>query len=348
MHGPLATPTSTPANTPVLASEKPLVQQPHEEAEEEEEKEEPKVSQQDDGMEVTAFKYRSRVSVLSRSFRSPESVGSRLVALHRMSEESLGPQLEGVNQVPPDRDEEGEKENVSNRFRQASMSEESSTCNSTEGSKIELSNMVGTELNKREELVKSPPTNKSHPYSRRIDLSPRTLSPTANHKSRPKILAYGKTDPEGRMAKSGPAMLSRRSTLSSIQPGRRLLPAPPMRRGSVKPMRHVSSLSSERPAISEKVSDNHVDGSNGSETVNSFAEELVSSLETVAKKEKSLQESESEAVSESDGAKDGCVHTTTPRGSSSSINSKEDQLPANSRVKHTVQYNSVAAFSKGE
>ena len=358
--------TPTPANTPVAApsaSDKPLDPGHAHHKEDEDEEEEAKISHEDE-TEVTTFRYKSRASVLSRSFRSPE-----LTSHHRLTHRST----EGNLSVVPNRhtpEDEGESEFRSNRFRQSSMSEESSTCNSIEGSKTELSTVAGAEAEKREELVKSPPT-KSHPYSRRIDISPRTVSPTSGlgQRSRPKILAYGKaTDGEGRSAKTGPALLTRRSTLSAIHTGRRLLPAPPMRRGSFKPQPNATTASttttqsketslsplntSSIPTTTEGSSN-----SSSSEQVSSFATKLVDSLESMAR-EKSLQEY-GEVDSEMDrGHLAGVRLNTTPSGSTSSIGSstKEEQLPGSSSAaaaaaaqgKHTVQYKSSAYFSKGK
>ena len=336
---PAATPT--PANTPTIAPEKPLRQgQSHEEDEEEEvEDEAAKNSQKDEESEVMTFKYKSRVGVLSRSFRSPESAASRLAALHRTLEN--GHDNPSTNQITDH--EEGVAENGS---RQTSMSEESSTCNSIEGSRTELSVGAGgaTEPSKREELVKSP-SNKSHPYSKRIDISPRTLSPNSNQRSRPRILAYGKADAEGRKTKS-PAMLTRRSTLSSIQTGRRLLPATPMRRGSTRPIQHANSISpSSEKTTPPPVNQSQTSSNGGSDAVSSFATKLVDSLETVASKEKLTRDEQNEEACEGEGPAEPRLHTT-PCGSTSSINSKEE---VNSRNKHTVQYNnSSALFSKGE
>lgn len=395
----LPTATPPPANTPATPSERaPEQGHAHKEAEEKEDAVEGagRSSNQEEEVEVTAFKYVSRSNVLSRSFRSPESASSHLAAYHRSSEGIPGPiVIDTSKQLPEKEGEEGEGEEVvgglrSSRFRQTSVSEESSTCNSMTGSKTELS--VGG-VGGREELAKSPPmttpvaATKSHPYSRRIELSPRTMSPTtataaSSQRTRPRILTYGKTDAEGRgtAAKASPAPLMRRSTLSSIQPGRRLLPAPPMRRGSVKLRRRggnggggVTNANASGEKLVVSPSSDRVEKSSGrkdgSEDVDSFASELASSLEVAREllqensdlesaggvthpgEEREGEDGGAASAAAGAGDRERLLHTT-PCGSTSSVNSAASggrELEEESRVRHTVQYNNNSAlFNKGE
>lgn len=352
----LPTTTPSPGNTPV-SSEKLLVGN-HTPQEEEEEGCVAK-SPQEEEAEIAPFRYKPRAGVLSRSFRSHESAASRLVAIRRREAESNSNSSADVSHSS--KLAGGESESGPDSHGHSSVSEESSACNSVEGSKTELSveSVAGSGSGKREELtVKSQPL-KTHPYSKRIEISPRSSSPNVQ-RLRPRILS--KADTENRLAKTGPALLARRSTLSSIPSGRRLLPAPPMRRGSRPMLVHANSISpsSEKsspppsaPAANPNNNDSSSEKVNG-ETVDSFPTKLVSLLEDVATKENSSHDNNSFHDNTSDvnpesaaSSSEYRLHATPNGGSSSSINSREEQL-SGSKVKHTVQYKNSALTKKGK
>ena len=242
---------------------------------------------------VTAFKYKPRANLSSKSFRGCESPAKK------------------VN--------EGEKESgySSDRQRQLSLSEESSASNSKEGSKTELNGVIGGERLKNGDLTK-PSVTKSHPYSKRIEISPRS-PPTGVQQSRPKIL-YGKDD---KNKHGSPAALARRRTLASVPTTRRLLPAIPVRRGGGGAQPKVGN---EFPPKENSLASNTI-----RDSVNTFAEELVDSLENIDK---------NPSPTESDIPTGPQLHTT-PSGSTSSIN---EQTP-NQKVKHTVQYKKTTPLS---
>ena len=301
-------------------------------------------SQTPEESEVTSFKYRSRTSIASRSFR--ETSGSRLIS-KKMNQENISENdsLEGSKKGL---EREGESGYSSDRVIPSSLSEEGSGPNSAEGSKTELNGAGSSERTKKKSL-KSPPT-KTHPYSRRVDIvTPRSGSPGAQ-KSRPRNLAYGKTDDdESRIPKTSPALLNRRSTLATIPTARRLLPATPIPRKTqqaVTPEAKRTSPSSEnKPQLSanKRLS---IDSS--------FAAKLVTSLQDVASNDclccNNNKEDEAEVGKLTGGEEEPrrLLHTT-PSSSSTSINSKEDQTIGNQKVKHTVQYKkSSPLFNKGK
>lgn len=336
----LPVPTPTPTSTPMVSSERPLVQDHAHEEDEEEEGAAEEVKQslsQPHEEEVTTFKYKSRPSVRSRSFRSHDPAASRL-ALQRTNSPNPSSSVSTGPSTTHRPHEEQEAAGRSDQYRQSSLSEESSASNSVEGSKMELSSVAGEEgSGRREEQAKSP-SFRSHPYSRRIEISPRTNSPTTQ-RSRPRILSYGKAESPsdgsgGGARKTGPGALARRSTLSSMPTGRRLLPAPPVRRGTARQTATPSSKKSTPVLNSVK------HGGGGMDAISSFATKLVDSLETVARKENlPLDDVDEEADG---GAREEVPRLqTTPSDSTSSINSREEQ-GGSSRVKHTVLYNSSA------
>lgn len=322
---PVATPS--PTNSP-SSSEKTLGEQNQVTPVEEDAMEDTKSSQPEE-VEITTFKYKPRASVLSKSFRGLEPPSSRHTATAYKSDgESNTISDPNQSSEPVAKDENGS--GSSGGMRQSSSSsiitEESSTSSLTEGSKTEVGVLEGKS---REKL-----TTKNHPYSRRIDITPRASSPCMQ-KSRPKILPYGKSDKEARTAKSGPAMLVRRSTLASIPTGRRLLPAPPKRRGS----RTVTHASSSSPSSEKSASPKN---STNTDSVNSFATKLVNLLEDVSAKDSTVTENRESGIHG-----EACLHPT-PAESSSSVNSKEDQKGEEPKVKHTVQYKSSAISKRGK
>lgn len=326
---PVATPS--PTNSP-SSSEKTLGEQNQVTPVEEDAMEDTKSSQPEE-VEITTFKYKPRASVLSKSFRGLEPPSSRHAATTYKSDgESNTISDPNQSSEPVAKDENGS--GSSGGMRQSSSSssvitEESSTSSLTERSKTEVGVLEGKS---REKL-----TTKNHPYSRRIDITPRASSPCMQ-KSRPKILPYGKSDKEARTAKSGPAMLVRRSTLASIPTGRRLLPAPPKRRGS----RTVTHASSSSPSSEKSASPKNSTPVTNTDSVNSFATKLVNLLEDVSAKDSTVTENRESGI-----PGEACLHPT-PAESSSSVNSKEDQKGEEPKVKHTVQYKSSAISKRGK
>ena len=284
-----------------------------------------KTSQPDEAEPATAKPtgFRYRANVLSRSFKGRDSSSSKFTEKHRrVNSDSNNSDSSKMVETERGVAEMGVTETSSDRLQQSSLGEENNVCSdSTEGSRMELSpdgrgNGNGNEgAGGNKDLIKSPVV-KTHPYSRRID-----IPPVASERHRPRILTYEKSDAES-PNRPKQALLVRRSTVASISPGKRLLPATPMRRGT----RIGKSVSPSIPMATN---------------FNSFATKLASSLEGVAK-ENSLREG---SISE-DAADDDVPllametqHNSSPTGSTSSINSREEQSPAGSnKIKHTVQY----------
>lgn len=332
----------SPSSTPGF-SEKSLGGQNHvfpEELGEEEVTEDPCRSSQSEETERDAatFRYRSHANVLSRSFRGHNSAAARFVARNKSDQDmkslgsgvtvSAGSDVGGVGSDEGVGEVVGERPGSGKIMEQATGtgSQESSTCTSTEGSRTELS------VGEGEESVKTP-TFKSHPYSRRIDITPLP-------RTRPRILEYGNSELDiKRKCKTGPAMLARRSTLASIPTTRRLLPAPPIRRGSRLPS-HASVTSPSSDEKSESSSDVPTPGPGSSQSVSSFASKLANSLEDHV---------ESSGVT---GENRDLLAKPRPCAAArseslSSLHSKEDPPPS-PKVKHTVQYKNSVQFIRGE
>lgn len=282
--------------------------------------------------DITTFRYKSRANVLCRSFRGHDSTAARFAARNKSDQDmhslegpsvvvSAGSSDEGVGEVVSERPGSGKAMEQTT----GAGSQESSVCTSTEGSRTELNVGAG------EESVKPPPTFKSHPYSRRIDITPNSSS---SPRTRPKILAYGKSELDGkRTSKTGPAMLARCNTLTSIPTTRRILPAPPVRRGSKLPS-HTGVTSPSSDEKSESSSNVPTPGPGGSPSA--FAAKLADSLEDHMEN--------SGVTGESSSTKRELPAKPRPRAavrseSLSSLHSKEDPPPS-PKVKHTVQFKS--------
>lgn len=335
----LTSPTSTP-----ISPEESTLNEENQETEEEVTEDHCRSTSQPEETEVKGFRYKSRANVLSRSFRGPDSAAARFAAAQRGRENGRDviPTAATTSTI-------GGKDAVGGG---GAGSEERASVgsDSVEESRGTALNVGVVEGGKGVEgSSKSTTPTKSHPYSRRIDL---TNSPVSQ-RSRPKILAYGKlADPEKRRPN---AMLARRSTLTSLPSGRRLLPAPPTRRGLRPASGHANSATS--PPSDERSESSNVPTPSSALSVNSFATKLASSLgEVVDKEEESSICNDrlvggGEGVFESDDLAESApaeskFHPTTPRGSVSSLNSQED-LPPSARGRHTVQYKNSALFSKG-
>lgn len=304
-----------------------------EEAREEEASEDPRKTSQP---EVSTFRYKSRANVLSRSFRGHDSAAARFAARYKSEQEvesegssTMAAESGGVSDDRGDEAGQGSGELVE----QASGSMESSTCTSAEGSRTELNAGGGEEGGVLGVESAKPLTVKSHPYTRRIDIT----SPQNLQRTRPQILAYGKPDMEKQKSKTGPAMLTRRSTLGSVPTGRRLLPAPPIRRSS-RPTSRLSATS----LTGDDQPESNPPTPGSMQSIDEFATKLVSSLEGVAAKERSLCDG---VIGENNSASN-LLAKPRPRvacrsESLSSLHSRDEQPPS-PRVKHTVQYkNSV-------
>lgn len=328
--------TPSPSGTPI-SSEKPLGGQnqvfPEELEEEEEEEaaaEDTHSTSQPEEADVATFRYKSRANVLSRSFRGHDSAAARFAARRQRTEDLNLVVVGASTECAGGKSAEGGDEGSEGLVNQTLGSRESSTCTSTDGSRTELNIGTGEGGGRDEELAK-PLAVKSHPYTRRIDITPN--SPSNVQRTRPKILAYGKSDVENRKSKTGPAMLARRSTLASIPTGRRLLPAPPVRRGSRQMLGHITSPSSD-----EKSESSNVPTPVSAQSISSFATKLASSLEDVAAKEKSAQNDTTDSNSVSDLPVKRNPRAAARSESLSSLHSRDEEHPPSPRVKHTVQY----------
>lgn len=307
----------TPSSTQ-LVSEKPLGQNHASSQEDAAEETEPtKTSQPDEAKPATTgFRY-IHANVLSRSFKGRDSAAAKFAEKYRrVNSDSNNADSSKVAEA-----EGGVAGSTSDRLQQSSLSEESFVCtsDSADGRKTELNpdggRNEGTGCSK--DLTKSPVV-RTHPYSRRIDIPPPVTSDPAQ-RHRPRILTYERSDAESPNRPSRHALLARRSTVASISPGKRLLPATPMRRGS----RVGKPVSPSVPTVANNF--------------NSFATKLASSLEGVAK-ENSLREDHVSEDATDDVPPLEAQHNPSPSGSSSSINSREEQTPGSNKIKHTVQY----------
>ncbi len=316
-------------------------------AEQQQQQQQQQQEQQSEEREVTAFKYKPRGAILSKSFRVSDSSlsASRLASINRNVECDGGSNSASAagagHSTSYSKVAERESGYSSDHPRRSSLSEESSTYNSAEGSQTELSMPTGSPggdgaKEQREGPVKTPAAAKSHPYSRRIDITPRASSPSIL-RARPRVLGYGKVDGDSRGAKPKSAALVRRSTMSSIPSGRRLLPATPVRRGKRPVLVHDKNPNSadEKSSVSE---DNNM--------VDSFEAKLANSLEEAATKEDSPRDDFSEDSYKyhsgdggGGGGGEGSLLHPSPAESTTSINSREEHNgSSSSSKKHTVQY----------
>lgn len=203
---------------------------------------------------------------------------------------------------------------------------------------------------------KIPPT-KTHPYSRRIEITPRTASPSSKQ-SEPQQLLNRKTEqdlsPATPPVRKNLANLERRRTISSFPSNRRLLPATPVRRnvpsqtvaGGASPT--VSSLAggSNRNSICEAAdSGMEADSLGGDDAVDGIVKSADSKLVN------RIQDSRKSPLDASGVKKRpvSCIVESSmnpaPTGAAASMESKEDHLsPA--KVKHTVQYNQTSNSGK--
>lgn len=289
--------------------------------------------------EVTTFRYKSRADVLSRSFRGHDSAAARFAVKQKSSQEKslLGSDAAGGGSSPSVEGEgEGERPSSAGQHSAAgSGSRGSSACTSTEDSRTEL--RAGAGEGEDSMAAKTTPI-KTHPYSRRINITPTT---STQQRTRPKILAYGKSDVDlVRKAKTGPAMLARRSTLASIPTGKRLLPAPPMRRGSRTPSSSHSITTPSGDEKSEPTSTAPTPVTGSSQNVSALPEKSVED-HTGSKSEEVVGHSEGELPVEPHPPK-------TARSESLTSLDTKDGPPPSPKVKHTVQYKNSALFNKGE
>jgi hypothetical protein len=296
----------------------------------------------------TPFRYKSRADVLSRSFRGNDSAAARF-ARRQQIEQNLKSAGSGASTTATSGEsnslsvEGGDGELLSGERAESEKSggkvgsEGSSVCTSAEGSRTELSTGAG-----QGEGVAKPHPVKSHPYSRKIDISPIISSP---QRARPKILAYGKSDAD--LKRKSPALLTRRSTFSSASPGRRLLPAPPVRRGS----RTAVLANTTTPSGDDRSgspSNAPMPAPGGTQSVNSFASKLANSLEDHVKKSQDAAKcADGDETSERDALEKPRPHSACP-ARSESLSSLNEEPPPSPKVKHTVQYKNSALSNKGE
>ena len=304
-----------------------------------------KMSQPEEpGRGVSTFRYKSRADVLSRSFRGHDSAAARFAARQKREQEmnslesgaSLSTDDAGGSSASVEGESVGGRPGSAGQHSATgSGSRDSSACTSAEGSRTELN--MGAGGGEESAATKTPPI-KSHPYSRRINITPTTSSP---QRTRPKILAYGKTDVDiVRKSKTGPAMLARRSTLASIPMGKRLLPATPMRRGSRTPSSSHSITTPSGDEISEPQSAAPTPVTGSSQNVSVLPSKMEKLLDH-AGIPKSEEVDGHVGSSEAELPAKPHPPRTTSSESLSSLDAKEEPPPS-PKVKHTVQYKNSA------
>lgn len=291
---------------------------------------------------VSTFKYRSQATAVSRSFRGHERRRTSPQDADLANRRLLDGEIESGYS--------------SDRPRRLSPSEDctSSTCESSSVGEVKVEPgkecLEERESKPRTPSTKAPPT-KTHPYSRRIEITPRTASPSTK-RARPRLLSHGITENDSSAAsppspRINPTILKRRSTMSSIPSSRRLLPAIPVRRNvqprtssgviqGLSPLAGRNSIyeiqDSETDATDLRGVDVAVDGSPDSKLVNSMQDVRTCSQDG--------------GGGDSDkSGRAGSRTNPTPTGSVTSINSKDDRPPT-PKVKHTVQYKNSSDSGK--
>ena len=291
---------------------------------------------------MTPFTYRSRAAHSnSKSFRetskSPQSNSdSRLVDEEGGNENGRGSESATVSS-PTDDPAMG------------IQSSEASGTNHVEGTKVDEK--------KPPNPIKSSPVPKTHPYSRKIDITPRKSSSPSVERVLPRILSYEKSKDDSSpfsSSSSSPkprnAQLKRRSTINNTSSRTRLLPATPVRRNTKTQLSIGNNL--QLPSRSEGNSCRNSlcliedveqpDAAAGGSSVNGG-----SSVEAVNSKKKLVNSSQDLSMCSKDGSGGRLTplggglgearKNTTPIGSTASIDGKTER-PSTPKVKHTVQY----------
>jgi len=188
---------------------------------------------------TTPFTYRSSVS---KSFREPSSRGnpSRRPGSSKIEEDETG------GKQGPDVAESSSGEQRAAKTIQSSSSKEAKL----RGASSKNKDTEDTPAKPQAPSARSPAT-KSHPYSRKMDITPRKPSPSMerSERTRPRILSYENSkngsSPFSSAVSSSPkprnAQIKRRSTISSPANRAKLLPATPVRRKPQESSRHIKS-----------------------------------------------------------------------------------------------------------
>ena len=274
---------------------------------------------------TSTFRYQSRSSIMSRSFRGYD------MSKPFPQNADLATRRES--------DFEIESGSSSDRHGQSSPSDDDVPRSSASSSAVNKLKQHGA---LKEDMLL--PT-KTHPYSRRMIGSPQTAFPS---KRRPQSRqgAYVPMDPNQECAtvpaiRRNPAALKRRSTITSLPSNRRLLPATPVRR-DIQPRKAAgTSKAGNRPIGAGNRNSIHVCETQGSDTRRESVSRKGSDVGVKSSHSKLVN-----SVQHEDNDKEepimmntGSSLNSTPVGIITSVDSKAD-LQTTPKRKHTVQYKS--------
>ena len=307
---------------------------------------------------TTPFTYRSSVS---KSFREPSrdpsrrpgsSPGSRLLEDQAKSSKQPSDEL-ALSSSENQQVMTKTSQSSSSSFKEEKLSEAASSKNKD--------NTEVMSTSKSQALAAKTPPTKSHPYSRKMDITPRKPSPSVE-RTKPRILCYenGKNDssPFSSAATSSPkpnrhAQIKRRSTISSPSNRAKLLPATPVRRKpqEKKPSndsRHLPSRSAGNSCrnsllIEEQPSEDVPSKARPSSSSSSSSSKLVNSSQDLSVCGKEGGGDVGRGRLDVTGL--GARKNTTPVGSTSSLDGRMGSEPSTPKSKHTFQNSGESLFA---